>query len=109
MKGATACAEPQCGAPAVSRGRCAAHSREVDADRGSRHERGYNYAWTKARSFYLRNHPLCVRCEALGYTSPATVVDHITPHRGDDTLFWQEANWQALCKRCHDIKTGGGR
>lgn len=35
----------------------------------------------------------------------ATVVDHITPHKGDKALFWQRANWQPLCKRCHDIKT----
>jgi len=35
----------------------------------------------------------------------ATVVDHIKPHRGDKTLFWERSNWQALCKQCHDIKT----
>lgn len=35
----------------------------------------------------------------------ATVVDHIVPHRGDDRLFWDEENWQALCKNCHDSKT----
>lgn len=32
----------------------------------------------------------------------ATVVDHIVPHRGDPVLFWDERNWQPLCKRCHD-------
>ncbi|MBF9032129.1 HNH endonuclease [Rhodobacterales bacterium HKCCE3408] len=30
------------------------------------------------------------------------VVDHITPHKGNLALFWDEANLQALCKRCHD-------
>ena len=35
----------------------------------------------------------------------AAVVDHIIPHRGDEKMFWDEANWQALCKRCHDKKT----
>jgi 5-methylcytosine-specific restriction protein A len=35
----------------------------------------------------------------------ATVVDHIVPHRGDQRLFWDEANWAALCKPCHDAKT----
>ena len=35
----------------------------------------------------------------------ATVVDHIIPHRGDDALFWDQSNWQALCKKCHDKKT----
>jgi 5-methylcytosine-specific restriction protein A len=35
----------------------------------------------------------------------ATVVDHVVPHRGDAALFWDEVNWAALCKRCHDAKT----
>ena len=29
----------------------------------------------------------------------------MVPHHGDMTLFWDEENWQALCKRCHDAKT----
>ena len=36
---------------------------------------------------------------------PATVVDHIIPHKGDMDIFWDEDNWQPLCKRCHDQKT----
>jgi 5-methylcytosine-specific restriction protein A len=35
----------------------------------------------------------------------ATVVDHIIPHKGDMGLFWDKANWQSLCKPCHDSKT----
>ena len=27
------------------------------------------------------------------------------PHQGDQALFWNASNWQALCKRCHDAKT----
>ncbi|WP_456243258.1 HNH endonuclease [Thermacetogenium phaeum] len=27
------------------------------------------------------------------------------PHKGDRQLFWDESNWQALCKPCHDSKT----
>ena len=40
--------------------------------------------------------------------TPATVVDHVIPHRGDRKLFWDEQNWQPLCKECHDKKTGQG-
>ena len=29
------------------------------------------------------------------------------PHRWDPKLFWDESDWQALCKRCHGQKTGG--
>ena len=25
---------------------------------------------------------------------------------GDPKLFWDRSNWRALCKRCHDQKTG---
>lgn len=32
----------------------------------------------------------------------AAIVDHITPHRGDSALFFDEENLQALCKTCHD-------
>lgn len=35
----------------------------------------------------------------------AIIVDHIIPHRGDMKLFWDEDNWQSLCKHCHDVKT----
>lgn len=55
---------------------------------------------------YLRQNPLCVHCEEEGLINPAEVVDHIKPHKGDTTLFWDsENNWQPLCKRHHDIKT----
>ena len=40
--------------------------------------------------------------------TPATVVDHIIPHRGDRKLFWDESNWQSLCERHHNEKTGRG-
>ena len=54
---------------------------------------------------FLAAHPLCDLCQRDGRVMPAAVVDHITPHRGDQTLFWDESNWQPLCKRCHDTKT----
>lgn len=41
-------------------------------------------------------------CSAMGRVTSATVVDHIVPHRGNNELFWDKSNWQALCKPCHD-------
>ena len=35
-------------------------------------------------------------------------VDHIVPHRGDLTLFWDRGNLQALCRQCHRDKTMRG-
>ena len=71
-------------------------------DRRNSHERGYNYQWRKARARYLQSHPLCAYCMKQGKTEAATVVDHIVKHSGNQDLFWDESNWQALCKLHHD-------
>jgi 5-methylcytosine-specific restriction protein A len=63
--------------------------------------RGYDYRWQKARERYLQAHPLCVMCQEQGRVAAATVVDHKTPHQGDQRLFWDETNWQGLCTPCH--------
>lgn len=57
----------------------------------------------------MQEQPLCVLCQRLGRIEAATVVDHVVPHRGDELLFWDAGNWQPLCKRCHDTKTGRGQ
>ena len=62
----------------------------------------YGARWQRFRATFLAQHPLCVMCQAQGRVTAATVVDHIKPHRGDLTLFWQDGNHQALCKPCHD-------
>lgn len=64
-------------------------------------QRGYGYKWQKAREAFLREHPLCVMCAAEGRVTVATVVDHIVPHRGDQSLFWRRSNWQPLCATHH--------
>lgn len=88
---------------------------QYDAQRGSAHSRGYDKRWQASRTRYLAEHPLCEQIKTSdGRTLPtrhpdrpalAAVVDHITPHRGDQELFWDENNWQPLCKGCHDWKT----
>lgn len=70
------------------------------------HRRLYNYKWEKRSRAFRREHPLCERCKTLGLVRPAQVVDHVVPHRGDETLFWDEpGNWQSLCVECHSIAT----
>lgn len=98
------------GCPSLTEGRfCPAHEksdrRAVDNRRGSAASRGYDHRWQRYRADYLRRHPLCAACEKQGQVAAATVVDHITPHRGDKELFWNQANHQPLCKACHDSKT----
>lgn len=88
---------------------CKAHRQHsADRQRGNAAERGYDYRWRQARGMFLREHPLCVACLAEGKYTAATVVDHILPHRGNKALFWDVTNWQPLCKRHHDEKTGHG-
>lgn len=72
------------------------------SDKRTSNERGYGSAWQRARRAYLMRHPLCVMCAKEGRTTAAVVVDHIQPHRGDQQLFWEQSNWQSLCKQHHD-------
>jgi 5-methylcytosine-specific restriction protein A len=60
-----------------------------------------NTRWRKLRAAYLATHPIC----ECGCGWPATVVDHRTPHHGDDALMWSWDNLQAMTKACHDRKT----
>ena len=61
--------------------------------------------WKALRAEHLLEEPFCRECARNGERVPATVVDHIVPHRGDRQLFRDKGNLQSLCKRCHDRKT----
>lgn len=61
----------------------------------------YDRTWRWLRDAYLRAHPLCRYCHELGILTPATVVDHVNPHKGDRVLFYDQSNWQGLCGPCH--------
>lgn len=101
------------GCPNIVHGRgvcpsCRSKVGRADRDlRGSARERGYDARWEVERVAFLRSHPFCRRCEleTPGSIQPATVVDHVVPHKGDEVLFWDQANWQPLCKPHHDRKT----
>ena len=98
------CKHPGC--PKLTCGMyCEEHTGLHASDRASASARGYDSRWNKARIRFLKAHPLCVECQKQGRLVKAAVVDHIVPHRGDAKLFWDESNWQSLCKNCHDHKT----
>jgi 5-methylcytosine-specific restriction protein A len=73
--------------------------------RPSAHKQGYGRRWQLLREVFLGEHPLCARCQERGMFVSSTVVDHIKPHRGDETLFWDVGNLEALCASCHSRKT----
>jgi 5-methylcytosine-specific restriction endonuclease McrA len=67
------------------------------------HRKLYKRAhWKRLRLTILAGEPLCRMCADQGRITPATVVDHITPHKGDYALFSDPDNLRPLCKPCHD-------
>lgn len=68
-----------------------------DQTRPTARQRGYDRKWAEARATFLAEHPTCRVCGA-----PATVVDHIIPHKGDMRIFWDRRNWQPLCSHHHN-------
>ncbi len=58
--------------------------------------------WRALRKKVLNEEPLCRLCQMRGRDSEATVADHIVPHRGDQSVFFDINNIQPLCKPCHD-------
>ena len=110
------CSAPGCPA-LVGRGRCSAHARQVDRQRGTPAERGYGGRWRRVSLAFLARNPLCGMrdagtpetqdslCLAEGWATAATLTDHIVPATGpDDSRFFDESNYQALCEACHNAK-----
>ena len=59
--------------------------------------------WQRLRwSVLVRDLFTCRRCGCVEADTSQLVGDHVAPHRGDPVLFWDDANLQCLCKRCHD-------
>ena len=56
--------------------------------------------WRAKRAEQLQREPLCRFCRERGHLTPATIADHIEPHRGDLERFWQ-GELQSLCGTCH--------
>lgn len=75
-----------------------------DRTRPTASTRGYDSKWREARAGFLAKHPHCVGVDDNGCGAPATIVDHIRPHRGDMKLFWDRSNWQPLCACCHNSR-----
>lgn len=61
--------------------------------------------WRRMRAAQLIASPFCAACAAVGLRVRATDVDHIRPHKGNRTLFYDCSNLQSLCHSCHSRKT----
>ena len=98
------CKHPGCRV-LTNRTYCEAHQPVAEDRREPSSKRGYNSRWRRESRRFLAEHPFCAQCRREGRVTPATEVDHIIPHKGDGKLFWNQGNWQALCKGCHSKKT----
>ena len=75
---------------------CEEHKPIRTDEREPANQRGYDSHWTKFRSMYLRQHPVCVRCGRM-----ANVVHHIIPLDEGGEKF-SEDNLMALCRYDHE-------
>lgn len=57
--------------------------------------------WRLRRDRQLHLKPWCEPCARAGRSRPATVANHVTPHRGDWKLF-VSGPLESVCKECHD-------
>ena len=107
MSPKTACLFGNCPNPAVYRGRCNDHRKDIEAGRPSAYQRGYDAYWLKRRREYLASHPTCEACTR----APAVSVDHRKRLRDCQAAGWSpeachaDSNLAALCRSCHSKKT----
>lgn len=102
------CSYPNC--PELTNERYCSKHKKKESSQYDKNSRPFKYLynssrWKKLRKHFLQEHPLCEECKKNGLVKTATIVDHIQSHKGNEELFWDESNWQALCKECHDKKT----
>ena len=105
------CAKAGCGRTAVpGKNYCSKHlinqpqqQRKVFTRRGKSSQWHHLYEtpeWRRRRSEFLKKYPYCFICG-----KPATIADHIIPHRGNLELFYSDENLQPMCQSCHSRKT----
>ncbi len=104
------CSFPGCPELVVS-GYCGQHKKESKKDSGMYRNNAWqrlysSKKWQIIRKNQLKKQPWCEECLRANppkYT-PATDVDHIDPHRGDEEKFFKGKK-QSLCHSCHSKKT----
>lgn len=100
----------KCSSLAFRQGMCMKHYKEYRAKQEQDRDNKWLYLyhdrrWLELRAQQLADEPLCINCKIQHRLTPATVADHVIPHKGDPKLFFDLDNLQSLCKPCHDRKT----
>jgi 5-methylcytosine-specific restriction enzyme A len=106
------CAYPRCGALVERNVRyCdqhqAARNAEIDRNRGTTAQRGYDAAWRRLRLLKLSMNPLCEcdDCVRDGVLTPADVVDHRKSIEERPDLRLELSNLRSMAKAHHDRHT----
>lgn len=63
-------------------------------------DRMYDREWELYSRLFLQINPTCYACG-----NKSQVVDHLTPHKGDEVLFKKTDNHIQLCVKCHNTVT----
>ena len=58
-------------------------------------------SWARRRAYQLMIEPLCRLCLEAGRVTPATVADHVEPHKAGFTAF-RLGPLRSLCADCHN-------
>jgi 5-methylcytosine-specific restriction protein A len=98
----------QCGKVVSYGERCPCRAK-ADAERKARFDktrpsasaRGYGRDHREAAALFLAR-PENRVCKWPGCKERATAMDHIIPHRGDESLRMDPTNWQGLCQHHHN-------
>lgn len=82
-----------------------AEERKRDQYRGTKQQRGYGGEWERISKTIRQEFPVCQVCN----NAPSVDVDHIVPFIGlKDPLRTDKSNLQAICRKCHNLKTMRG-
>lgn len=105
-RNARACSVYPCPEFATTKGKCARHASEADAERNLRRARSLavyrSRRWRQLRRAVLEERPWC---EWPGCRGAATDVDHVIPIHDRPDLAFDETNLQPLCHPHHSQKT----
>ena len=58
--------------------------------------------WRRGRLSFLARNPLCSMCARAADFVLRVLLTTSNPIKGDQLLFFDQANWQALCFNCHN-------
>lgn len=90
------CREYGCPNDAKKDGYCSEHWQPRSKKYPKKTDPIYSGHWQKVRAAYLRQYPICNRCE-----HSATIVHHIEEiENGGDPYNWD--NLESLCRDCHE-------